>query len=157
MDPFSLAAAAVALLVPFFRETASGIAERTGEMIAESALPKVKALYARVRAKLGPGSYRGALLDGVQEDPDDTGRQQILKTELAKVIGEDHEFATELARLVNDAQAAGGVQIKADGAGVVAGRDVHQWAGGDVVAGDKVGGDKVGHDKITYAPPPTER
>lgn len=90
------------------------------------------------------------------QEPDDTGRQEILKAELAKVIGEDHEFAAELARLVNDAQAAGGVQVKDSDAGVVAGRDVHQRAGRDVVGRDKIVGDQVGHDKITYAAPPPE-
>jgi hypothetical protein len=154
MDPLGLAAAAVALLVPYFQQAAGAAAERTGEVLADSALPKVKALYERLRARLPHGGYRGALLDGVREEPDDKGRQEILTAELAKVLGEDREFAAVLARLVADAQAATGVRIKA---GLAAGRDLRQRAGGDVVGRDKIGGDKVGRDKITYAPPPPER
>jgi hypothetical protein len=136
MDPFSLAAAAVALLAPYLQQASGVLAERAGQAMADAALPKVKALYERIRAKLRPGSYQGALLDGVQEAPDDIGRQEILKTELAKVISQDHEFAAELERLVNEAQAAGGVHITATEAGVVAGGDVTQWAGGDVAGRD---------------------
>jgi hypothetical protein len=157
MDPLGLAAAAVALLVPYFQRAAGAAAERTGEVLADSALAKVKALYEKLRARLPSGGYRGALLDGVREEPDDRGRQQILSAELAKVLSEDREFAAVLARLVDDAQAATGVRIKAGQAGLAAGRDVRQRAGGDVVGRDKIGGDKVGGDKITYAPPPPER
>ncbi len=133
MEPLSLAAAALALLVPFFKQAAGKLAERAGEAVADTALPKVRALYERVRAKLAPGSYEGALLDGVQAEPDDAGRQEILKAELAKVIADDRGFATELGRLVDEAEKAGGVQIVATDTGVVAGRDVHQR--GKYVAG----------------------
>jgi hypothetical protein len=154
MEPLSLAAAAVALLAPYLQQAGGVLADRAGEAIANAALPKVKELYERVRAKLRPGSYQGALLDGVQEAPGDTGRQEILKAELAKVISQDRQFAAELERLVNEVQAVGGVKITASDAKVVAGHDVYQWAGGDVVGGDKIGGDRVGGDKISYAPPP---
>jgi hypothetical protein len=125
VEPLSLAAAAVGLLVPFFKETAGKLAERASEAIAEAAVPSVKRLYEFVRAKLAPGSYQGALLDGVQVEPDDAGRQEILKAELAKLVAQDQQFATELARLVGEAQQAGGVQIAATDAGVVAGRDAN--------------------------------
>jgi hypothetical protein len=157
MEPLSLAAAAVGLLAPYLKQAAGVLADRAGQAIADAALPKVKALYELIRAKLAPGSYQGALLDGVQEAPEDPGRQEILKAELAKLISHDPEFAADLERLVAEAQTAGGVQITATDAGVVAGRDVYQWAGGDVVGRDKIGGDQVGRDKISYAPPPTER
>jgi hypothetical protein len=69
-----------------FKPTADKLAAQAGEAIADAALPKVKALYEWVRAKLAPDSYRGVLLDGVQAEPDDTARQEILKAELAKLI-----------------------------------------------------------------------
>ena len=125
MEPLSLAAAAVALLVPYLQQASGVLAYRTGEAVADAALPKVKALYERVRSKLSPGSYQGALLDGLQEAPEDVGRQEIFKAELAKAISQDSEFTAELERLVSEAQAAGGVQIAASEAGVVAGGDVH--------------------------------
>jgi hypothetical protein len=157
MEPVSLAAAAVGLLAPYLQQTAGVLADRAGQAIADAALPKVKALYERIRGKLRPGSYQEALLEGVREAPEDPGRQEILKAELAKIISQDPQFAAELERLVTEARAAGGVRITATDAGVVAAGDVQQWAGGDVVGRDKIGGDQVGRDKISYAPPPTER
>ena len=121
------------LLAPFFSQAAGKLAERSGEFVAEAALPKVKELYNRVRARLVPGSYQGALLDGVRAEPNDAGRQEILKAELAKLIAQDEDFAAEVQRLVDEAEKAGGVQLTASDVGVVAGRDVHQR--GQYVAG----------------------
>ena len=127
MDPLSLAAVAVGLLVPLFRQTADKLAERAGEAIADAALPKLKALYDRVRAKLAPGSYQAVLLDGVETEPDDPARQEVLKAELAKLLRQDRQFAADLERLVGEAEAeaAGGARITATDTGVVAGRDAH--------------------------------
>jgi hypothetical protein len=133
VDPTSLAAAAVAVLGPYLAQAASGFAKRTGETIADGAVPAVKALYERLRSRLSPGSYQGALLDGVEAEPDDPGRQEILKAELAKLLEQDKRFAAELEGLVEAAERAGGAQITATGAGVVAGRDVNLR--GNYVAG----------------------
>jgi hypothetical protein len=59
MDPFSLAAAAVALLAPYLQQASGVLAERAGQAMADAALPKVKALYERIRAKLRPGGRWG--------------------------------------------------------------------------------------------------
>jgi hypothetical protein len=123
MDPVSLAATAVALLGPYLAQAAGGFATRSGEAIAEGAVPKVKALYERLRAKLVSGSYPRALLEGVEAEPDNPDRQEILKAELAKLLAQDERFASELERLVKEAEQAGGVRITATDVGVVAGRD----------------------------------
>jgi hypothetical protein len=134
VDPLSLAAAAVGLLIPFFKPATDKVAERAGETIADAAIPRVKALFERVRARLAAaGGYQGALLEGVRQEPDDPGRQEVLKAELAKIIVQDQQFASELARLVSEIEQAVGVQVTATDAGVVAGRDVHQH--GQYVAG----------------------
>jgi hypothetical protein len=83
--------------------------EQAGEAFADAGLSKVKALYERVRARLTLGNYRGALLRGVQAEPEDPGRQEILKAELAKLIAADPQVAGELERLVADAELAGAV------------------------------------------------
>ncbi len=141
MEPLQLAAAAVGFLVPFFKQAAGKLAEQTGETIADAVLPKVQALYERVRAKLAPGSYEGALLDGVRSEPSNAGRQEILKAELAKVITEDSEFAAELKRMVDEAEKAVGPRIMATDAGVVAGGYVQQRgryvAGRDMTIGSQ--------------------
>lgn len=123
VDPLTLATAAIGLLVPYFKQAADKIAERVGESITDAALPKIKALYQRIRARLARDSYQGTLLDGVEAEPDNPGRQEILKTELAKILSEDRQFAAELEHLVEEAQEASGLRISATDAGVVAGRD----------------------------------
>jgi hypothetical protein len=133
MDPQSLAAAAVGLLASFFGQAGGALAERSGELVAESGLTRLKALYEWVRSKLIPGSYQGALLDGVQAEPDNADRQEILKAELARLIDQDQEFAAGLERLVAEVERAGGVRLTAVDTGVVAGRDVLQH--GHYVAG----------------------
>jgi hypothetical protein len=125
MDSVSLANAAVALLGPYFAQTAGAFATRAGESIADATVPKVRAVYERLRARLTPDSYQGALLEGVQAQPDDPGRQEILKAELAKLLAQDPGFAAELADLVEQAERASGVRIVATDAGVVAGRDAN--------------------------------
>lgn len=122
MEPLSLAV--VSLLVSYFKQAAGKLAERAGDAVADAALPKLKALYERVRARLAPDSYEGALLDGVQAQPDEPGRQEILKAELSKILKDDQQFASELERLVGEVQQAGSVQIAATDTGIVAGRDV---------------------------------
>jgi len=145
VEPLSLAAAAVGLLVPYFQQAAGRLAERAGEAIADATLARVEALYQRLRAVLAPGSYRGALLDGVQAEPDDPGRQEILKAELARLITADPQFAGQLERLVADAEQAGAVRVTATNSGMVAGRDVRQR--GRYVAGRD----------MTISSPPSEQ
>jgi hypothetical protein len=125
MDPVSLASAVVALLGPYVAQAAGAAASKTGEVIAEAALPKVRALYERLQARLAPGTYQRALLEGVEAEPDSQGRQEILRTELAKLLAEDAGFAAELEDLIGQAERAGGVHIAATDVGVVAGRDVN--------------------------------
>jgi hypothetical protein len=155
MDPVSLATAAVALLGPYLAQAGGGFATRTGETIAEGALPKVKALYERLQARLAPGSYQRALLDGVKAEPDNPDRQDILKAELAKLLAQEKRFAVELEGLVEEADRAGGMRITATDAGVVAGRDAslrgRYVAGRDMRVGyptreaqDKGSGDPLG-------------
>jgi hypothetical protein len=133
VDPVSLAAAAVSLLAAFFKQTTGKLTERASEAIAESAVGKAKALHERVLAKLAPGSYQRAILDGVQAEPDDPDRQVVLKAELTKILARDRPFASELAQLVAQVEQAGGIRTTATDTGVVAGRDAN--LSGQYVAG----------------------
>jgi len=139
VEPVSLAAAAVSLLAPFLQRLGGQVAEQASDALADAAVPVVKRLYQTVKAKLLPGSYAGNQLEGVEERPDSEGRQQALRTALAEELAADPEFSVQVARLVSEAQAAG-VQVVANDAGAVAGRDVHQHgqyvAGRDLLIGD---------------------
>ena len=61
MDPLSLPAAAVGLLVPFFKPTTDKDAERASAAIANATLPRVKALYQRAKLAWGQRARRAAL------------------------------------------------------------------------------------------------
>jgi hypothetical protein len=133
VEPISLAVAAISLLAPYLERFAGRVAEQTADATADLALPAVRRLYEAVKAKLRPGTYAGAQLQGVVERPDSEGRQQALRTALVEEMESDPAFAAELERLVAEAQAAVGAQVTATNAGVVAGRDVTQR--GNFVAG----------------------
>jgi hypothetical protein len=139
VDPVSLATAAVSLLAAFFKQTTGKLTERASEAIAESAVLKAKGLHERMLAKLAPGTYQRAILDGVQAEPDDPQRQAVLKAELTKLIARDQPFASELAELVAQVEQAGGIRATATDTGVVAGRDAnlsgHYVAGRDMQVG----------------------
>lgn len=133
MDPVTLAAAAVALLGPFLRQVGEQTADSVSHAVSDAAVPAIKRLYRALRARLRPGTYAGGQLDGVEERPDSESRQQALQAALAEELEADPAFAREVEALVAEAQAAGGVEITAEGSGAVAGRDVHQH--GRYVAG----------------------
>lgn len=123
VEPFSIAAAAVALLAPYLERLAKQVAEQATDAVGEAAVPAVKRLYQAVRARLRPGTYAGNQLQGLEERPESEGRQQALRTALVEELESDPAFAAELERLVSDAKAAVGTQITATDTGVVAGRD----------------------------------
>jgi hypothetical protein len=125
MDSWSLAAAAVGLLVGYFKQVGGKVTERAAEAMADAAVPKLKALYERIRGRFAPDTYEGALLKGFEEQPEDADRQQGLEAALAKSAQQEPEFAADLQRLVAEAETAGGLHITASEGGVVAGRDVH--------------------------------
>ncbi len=132
IEPISLAAATVSLLVPLLQRLGGRVADRASDALADAAVPAVKRLYQTLKERLRPGSYAGNQLQGVEERPDSEGRQQALRTALAEELAADQELAAQVERLVDEARAAG-AHINARDAGVVAGRDVHQH--GQYVAG----------------------
>ena len=123
VEPVSLAASAVALLVPYLQQAAGRVAEQATDAAVDVALPALKRLYEVVKAKLRPGTYGGNQLRGMEERPDSEGRQQALRTALVEELESDPSFAAELVHVVREAQEATGVRVSAVDAGVVAGRD----------------------------------
>jgi hypothetical protein len=147
MDPVTLAAATVGLLVPFFKRLGEKVLDRAGSDLADVAAAKVEALYERVKAKLTGDDYNAALLKGVQADPDSSSKQANLQTVLVDQVQQDDGFRTALERLVAEAEAAGAVRIQASNTGAVAGRDFIQRGSGT----------NIGRDQVNYGDSPTER
>lgn len=96
-----LAAAAVALILPYIKRTLAPVGQEVANDVADAAGAKLKALYERIRQKFRKGSYQGALLDGVEESPDDTDRQEALTRELAKQLEADQAFGESVTSLIN--------------------------------------------------------
>jgi hypothetical protein len=145
VEPFSLAAAAVALLTPLLQRAVGRFAEQGADALADAAVPTVKRLYQALKDRLRPGTYAGSQLEGVEQRPDSESRQQALRSALAEELEADPTFAAEVNRLVGEAQAAGGVQLTVSDVGVVAGRDVHQR--GQYVAGRDLNIGNAGQDQ----------
>lgn len=146
MEPLSLATSVVLLLAIYFKQSARELPEET---MPTAALLKVTRLYEFLRAKFASGSYQGALLDGLESKPDDPDRQEILKAELAKLAGQDKQFAAELEQLVDEAQQVGGLVITVNDVGAVVNVNMR----GQYVAGRDL---TIGGQEFD-PPPPSKR
>jgi hypothetical protein len=133
MDPITLAAAAVSMLVPFLVRVGGHVVDRSSEKLGDAAMEKLTELYEAFRARFRNDSYATALLRGVEDEPASTSRQQALELLIRDVVAQDQAFAQQLERLVHEAEAVGGTQLLVRDAGAVAGRDVYQR--GHYVAG----------------------
>jgi hypothetical protein len=96
-----LAAAAVALMLPYIKRTFTPVGQEVADDVSDAAGAKLKALYEKIRQKFRKGSYQGALLDGVEESPNDTDRQETLTRELAKQLEADQAFRESVTSLVD--------------------------------------------------------
>lgn len=134
-----LAAAAVALLVPFFKRLGGRLLGHAEEEAFEALRPRLEALYERVKAKLGSGTYEGVLLQGLEQEPDAAERQDNLTRAVAAAADADEEFRASLAELVEEAEAAGAavLYVTAQDSGITAGGDVDIQAGGNVSGRDQ--------------------
>jgi hypothetical protein len=144
MEPVTLAAVAVGLLIGFFKKAGETVADQAGEAVGQATAGAVGRLYQRLRARFADDEYDSAVLRGIEERPDSEARRRSLEGTLAERLQEDPEFAAELQRLVDEAENSGAVSVKATDSGITAGGDVAVHAGGDV----------AGRDMIRQAPAP---
>jgi hypothetical protein len=82
-------------------------------------------------------------LDRISEEPGHIDRQEILKAERTKILGEDQEFGAKSELPVTVVQATASVSITATDAGVVAVGSVTEWAGRDAVRRNKIGREQL--------------
>lgn len=117
--------AAVALILPYIKQAFTPVASE----IADDAGAKLKTLYEHIRNRFHKGTYEGALLDGVEESPDDVDRQEALAKVLAKQLEADPTFRESLTRLVASIQQqTDGASTSITDAGIVAQRDIEVHA-----------------------------
>jgi hypothetical protein len=128
MHPEALAGAAVGLLVPYLERLGGKAAGDLSDHLAAAAVPTVRRLYLVLRGRLSKGTYAGNQLVGLEGHPERQGRQEALASVLAETLEEDATFAAKVERLVNEANAARGVNASirnVEGPAAIGG-DVHQ-------------------------------
>jgi hypothetical protein len=142
MDPATLATSVIAFLAPFLARTGKAAMDKIGSDVAEAASSQVKSLYETIKRRLAGDDYAAQSLKRLEEKPDQEERQAALKGVLKELLVADAEFQSAVARMVAEAQRAGGaagttILVSGSGSaatqgGVAAGQG-GQAAGGNIV------------------------
>ena len=140
MDVGAMATGTVALLVPYVASAGKSVAEGIFKDLGQAVQAKLGTLYRAVKERFAGNDYACQSLQRLSEKPDDTGRQDALKSVLAEILEEDPGFRDELAGLLAGARRSGGDEIiRVYGSGAVATQ-------GGVAAGER--GHAAGRDLI---------
>ena len=99
IDPASLAASAVGVLVTYLGKAAKAAAEDVSTAIGNK-------ITSWLKAKLEGSAAQEALAE-VEANPEDEDSQTMLRGALAKRLRGDHSLAGELAELLKEAEKAG--------------------------------------------------
>lgn len=112
MDPSAIAAissAVVRVLVPYFKDAASGSADELGKEAASSAAGAAAGLARRlvsaVRSRFG--SDADTSLAALIEDPDSAGASEQVRQDLEQLMASDQPFAAELVSLLRQISGTG--------------------------------------------------
>jgi hypothetical protein len=143
MDPATLAAGAVALLVPFLERIGGQLADQIGTDLGQAVVDKLGHLYERVRSRVAGDRFAEPALERLAARPESELRQAAFAEVLGELLDKDPSFAAELEALVEGARTAGGpavAQIFDAGAVAIQG-DVRMQgryvAGRDMTVGDQ--------------------
>ena len=142
MDPVTLAASAVSLLVPYLAKAGRIVVENAGKDVGEFVSSKVEALYEAVKNKFTRNDYASQSLKRLAEKPDDEDRQATMKGVLKDALADDPRLQEMLSQLLAEIKQVGGdsiIQVYGSGAaatrgGVAAGERGYA-AGGDINIG----------------------
>jgi hypothetical protein len=124
MDPAALASATVGLLAPVLGKIADAGLTHVGDSLAGTAAEQLGRLYRAIRNKLAANPDHAAILHRAEERPDSQPRLSEMQDAVRASLVQDPEFAETIARLVDDAKAAGARTVRAAGSGAVAAGDV---------------------------------
>jgi hypothetical protein len=141
MEPLTIATTAVAFLSPYLVIAGESAAEEVGKKLPEAAARVWNAIMTRFRGN----AVAEAAVKDLAEQPGDQLNQSTFANQLRKVLDAEPAFATELARLLEEAKRQSGDTITNTGSGAVATRGgVAAGAGGVAVRGDVQGGINIG-------------
>jgi hypothetical protein len=102
-------------LLPYLKIAGEKAAEEAGKNLVGGSWEKAKSIWARLRPKV---ESKPAALEAVQDaemKPKDERVRGALELQLEKLLGEDGALASQIAELLEEANAAGGVKQTATG------------------------------------------
>jgi hypothetical protein len=141
MHALMLATTAVALLSPYLLKAGEKAAEEVGKKLPETAVRVWNAIMTRFRNNM----VAEAAVQDLTEKPGDQLNQSTFANQLRKLLDAEPAFATELARLLEEAKRQSGDIITNTGSGAVAtSGGVAAGTGGAAVRGDVQGGIHIG-------------
>lgn len=148
MDIQTLAQQIVPFLAPFLPyllKAGEKAAEEAGKKLGAAAWEKAKALWAQLRPKVEAKPAAREAVQDVAAYPKDEDARAALRLQLRKLLAEDPALAAEVARLWEEVQAAGVVNL------VIAKGDRSVAIGGHVHDSTIVTGDQ---NQVTQRPTP---
>jgi hypothetical protein len=114
MDPSAIAAissAVVRMLVPYFKDVASGGAEELGKNAANSAAGTAAGLARRlvqaVKSRFGSDESSRRSLVALMDDPDNADAVGRVRQSLQQVMASDQPFAAEMVSLLQQISGTG--------------------------------------------------
>lgn len=114
MDPAFLAASIVAWLAPYLAKAGETITQKVGEK-----------LYTAIKTRVETKPVVKEALADLEKTPTDADARTIVELQLKKLLTEDKEFAAQIEKMVQEAEAERATPSNtASEGGVAAGRDI---------------------------------
>lgn len=142
MDPMTIAASAVQLLLPVFRRLhgrmTSTIEQDLGTVLDE----QIDQLYELIKQRIAGESLAETAFSSVQERPENERDQGALQLALAHLLTEDSEFRAAVQELLSESRPSGpAIQSISDSGALSIGGELHidgvNAAGRDIHTGDQ--------------------
>ncbi len=128
--------------LPSLLQAGEKAAEEAGKGLGAAAWEHAKALWATLRPKVEAHPAAREAVQDAAHHPQDADAQAALRRQLAKLLAEDEALAAEVARLWQEAQAAGVTVIASGERSVAIGGSI---SGNTIITGD----DNVVHEIVT--------
>jgi hypothetical protein len=136
VDPVSLAAAAVPIMLAWLRKATGPVVDDIVDSTSAAAAAKLKQIYQAIKDRFAGDTFAEQALDRVGEDTESAPRQRTLEDVLAERLEKDPDFAHVLEGLIGELSPAEQASIVAINTGIAAGGDVtqsgHNVAGRDL-------------------------
>lgn len=124
----------LAPFLPYLVKAGEKAAEETGKKLGAEAWEHAKTLWAKLRPKVEAKPAAQEAANDLAANPQDEDAQAALRLQLKKLLAEDTTLAGEVARVWEEAKAAGVTVIASGNSSVAIGGNV---SGSAVITGDR--------------------